>query len=83
MADFYKEEYDRIYSHLKKAEVDFSEIYQSELFIEVLVEWGDWKHSHIWLDHCMEQIGYRLLEENVTENDGSDCYSSIHIYMRK
>jgi hypothetical protein len=83
MADFYKEEYDKIYSHLKKAEVDFDEIFQSELFIEVSVSWGDWKHSHIWLDHCMEQLGYHLLEENVTERDGSDCYSSIHVYMRR
>ena len=78
----YKKEYDEIYSHLKKNEVDFDEIFQSELCIEVSVSWGDWKHSHRWLDHCMEQLGYRLLENNVTESDGSDCYSSIHVYMR-
>ena len=74
MEDFYKKEIETIREHLKAGEADYDDIYQSELFIEISV---------IWLDYLMEQIGYFLIENRVTESDGSDCYSSIHTYMRR
>lgn len=83
MEDFYKKEIETIREHLKAGGADYDDIYQSELFIEISVIWGDWKHSHQWLDYLMEQIGYFLIENRVTESDGSDCYSSIHTYMRR
>lgn len=52
--------------------------------ITVLIERGDWKHDHARLDHYInkwaEDRGYRIsIEEQVTEDDGSDVYSSQHI----
>lgn len=48
--------------------------------IEVGIEWGDWKHDHALCDVLMKEIGYELDGEYETEEDGSDCYSSIHQY---
>ena len=46
---------------------------------------GDWKHDHLRLDLLVQDYlndnGIRFIKsECVTEEDGSDCYSSIHYY---
>ena len=46
----------------------------------ISVHWGDWKHSHGYLDYLMRQFGYQRIDEVVTEENGSDCYSSDHYY---
>lgn len=51
--------------------------------IEITIEWGDWKHDHIYCDMLMKEKGYELIGENVTDEDGSDCYSSNHQYKLK
>jgi hypothetical protein len=48
--------------------------------IEVNVEWGDWKHDHLFLRYIMKQNHYRQIDEEVTEEDGSDTYSAIHYF---
>lgn len=54
--------------------------------IVVEVNWGDWKHDHIYASLVAKSFlngaGYDVVEENeeVTEEDGSDCYSSIHTF---
>ena len=50
--------------------------------ISVEIEWGDWKHDHGYCDYLMKENGYICTDEQVTENDGSDCYSSIHNYEK-
>lgn len=49
--------------------------------IEVSVEWGDWKHDHLFLRHIMMENHYLPIGEDVTEEDGSDTYSSIHYFV--
>lgn len=51
--------------------------------IEVSIEWGDWKHDHIYCDKLMKEQGYVLEGEYETDEDGSDCYSSNHQYKLK
>lgn len=51
--------------------------------VDVFIEMGDWKHSHLWCRDLMEYIGYKEIAEDVTEEDGSDCYSSIHTFTKK
>lgn len=52
-------------------------------YIEVEINWGDWKHEHLrckWLTEQlleMRGIGFDF-DTFVTEEDGSDCYSAIH-----
>jgi hypothetical protein len=45
------------------------------------ISWGDWKHEHLHADYVMKQHGFLLKNEVVTEEDGDDCYSSIHYYL--
>lgn len=51
--------------------------------VEVEVCWGDWKHDHGYLDYVMGKKGFEKINEVVTEEDGSDCYSAIHTYRYK
>ena len=56
------------------------EVYSGE--VRVNIEWGDWKHEHWRCDLLMNNIGYKLEDEEITEEDESDTYSAIHIYKR-
>lgn len=55
--------------------------------ITVGVDWGDWKHDHMWLDIFADKFfrekGYDLDNMNVevTDEDGSDTYSANHTYV--
>ena len=47
------------------------------------IHWGDWKHDHLrakWLikENMKDML---FLNEVVTEEDGSDCYSAEHRYI--
>ena len=78
-----KDEYKIIYNHLRNNDADFDEVNMFEYDeVSVSVTWGDWKHSHRYLTYLMEKIGYTQIDEELTEEDGSDTYSSIH-YFRK
>lgn len=46
----------------------------------IIVEKGDWKHDHEFIDGCMSQIGYKLKEEKEIGHSGNDTYSSVHYY---
>lgn len=48
----------------------------------VSVDWGDWKHDHLYLDHVMRENGYILMCKEVTEEDGSDAYSAVHTFLK-
>ena len=49
--------------------------------IKIEIEWGDWKHEHRYADYIMEKYSFSKIYEQITEEDGSDCYSSIHYYL--
>lgn len=61
----------------------FANVYQHEDLpvIDVDINWGDWKHSHLYADMIVEELGGMLLSTKVTAEDGSDCYSAIHSYI--
>ena len=54
--------------------------------VVVEITWGDWKHDHLFCDYLVESFlkekGFTQIDraENVTDSDGSDCYSAIHYY---
>ena len=58
----------------------YYEIYILGGCIEVDIRWGDWKHDHGFVDYIMSGLGLSKLDERITEEDQSDCYSSVHIY---
>ena len=63
----------------------FNEVFHNDLGdkieIQVFIDWGDWKHDHL---HVVRLINDTLrpdeIREEVTEDDGSDCYSAVHIF---
>jgi disulfide oxidoreductase YuzD len=54
---------------------------QSNAAYVVSIEWGDWKHSHLWARDLMSYLGYVEVGSKVTEEDGSDCYSAEHYFI--
>jgi len=47
---------------------------------------GDWKHTHKYLDYLLEQKGFSLDEEKVSNSNSeeiSDWYTSTHYYVPK
>lgn len=53
---------------------------EKTLTVAIEIVWGDWKHDHAYADYVMKQNGFTKIYEEVTEEDGSDCASSIHYY---
>jgi hypothetical protein len=68
-----------------------AETYYDEynMAIVVEIEWGDWKHQHLYAVYLIEEFlkskNIQLLQhiERVTEENGSDCYSAIHYFLIK
>ncbi len=74
--------YDNIYNVLNAnrlyGEIDIDE---TEHTVSISISWGDWKHEHLRLDNLMQKhFSVVMIGENVTESDGSDCYSAVHSY---
>ena len=61
----------------------YAEIWDSsEDEVIVSIEWGDWKHDHAYCRYLMGLIGYEETDEEVTEENGSDCYSATHTFQK-
>ena len=42
---------------------------------------GDWKHVHKYLDYLLtSKYNLIAISEQITEENGSDAYASVHIY---
>lgn len=74
---------DNIYEYLALNGL-YADVYVDSLGqVSVDISWGDWKHEHLYCKWLMGLIGYELSDETVTEDDGQDCYSSTHVYVRQ
>lgn len=77
----------RIEKYLADNGFYFEDICKEEIvgvpLYRISIRWGDWKHDHGWLDCLMGYIDYEAFNEIVTEENGSDCYSSEHIFVRR
>jgi hypothetical protein len=68
-----------IQEYLKENDI-YGEVSEDGSQLVVSIEWGDWKHDHKRCDYLMAKKNYLFVEEQVTEEDGSDCYSANHYY---
>lgn len=77
----------RIEKYLSDNGFYFEDICKEEIvgvpLYRISISWGDWKHDHGWLDSLMNYLGYEAFNEIVTEENGSDCYSSDHFFVSK
>ena len=55
----------------------------NEGLIEVEIEWGDWKHDHLFLERIMRENGFTKYNHYVTEEDGDDAYSAIYWFKKE
>lgn len=60
---------------------DLAEVSKERIILSI--SWGDWKHDHGWADTLMRYLGWSCDDEIVTEENGSDCYSSDHYYYKE
>ena len=74
---FYKEDVKRIF---KENDIHYEWWVQDDGAVNVIVNWGDWKHDHLFLKHIMWKNHYRRIDEIVTEEDGSDAYSAEYVF---
>jgi len=63
----------------------YADVYDDYCGICIDISWGDWKHEHLrsrWLaGEVLDMMGYEnkySFTTQVTEENGSDCYSAIH-----
>ena len=50
--------------------------------VNVHIDWGDWKHEHAYTEFLMKLIGFKKIDDIITEEDGSDCYSATHLFVK-
>ena len=74
---------DELIEYLEANQIYPSDVFAADTRVMVEIEWGDWKHDHLRCDDLMKAKGYSLVEEEITEEDGSDCYSAIRHYEPK
>lgn len=81
---------EKLYEHLKEFNVHYEIWPEDDDTISAEIDWGDWKHDHLWFDHeaikFLNSLGYSVVNTNVDviEEDGSDTYSAIHsLQLRK
>lgn len=60
------------------------DVYEDYCGICLEINWGDWKHEHLcakWIaGEVLDTLGLKYtITSQVTEEDGSDCYSAIHV----
>ena len=88
--------YDKVYDVCEKVDNKlrdggvYAEVfpYGHELPVFVVaIHWGDWKHDHLRATYLVEDFFNKKKEvlkvvgaENITEENGSDCYSATHMY---
>ena len=77
---------EKIYMYLRDNGI-YSDVYLghplSSDSVNVSITWGDWKHEHGYCECLMRYIGYEEFHSEVTEENGSDCYSAVHYYLPK
>ena len=73
---------DTIHSFLNDNGV-WADVYcQTDDIVVVNIDWGDYKHDHAWCQELMRYLGYKRVSFDVTDEDGSDCFSAEHTYIK-
>lgn len=58
------------------------DVYGTDRKVKIEINDGDWKHDHIRCRHLMAIAGYVREDIEVTQEDGSDCFSAVHTYAK-
>lgn len=83
--DYTKKNIDETISSFLNDNGVWAEVYPYSHDMPVLVvniDWGDWRHSHLWARDLMSYLGYMEIGSQVTQEDGSDTYSAEHYFLK-
>lgn len=61
----------------------YADVSEDKTYFYINIEWGDWKHDHLYLHYLMIDLNLEYESHRVTEENGSDCYSAIYKYYKK
>jgi fructose-1,6-bisphosphatase/inositol monophosphatase family enzyme len=72
----------RVNELLKENKMAYDFTVNSDGFIEITVENGDWKHDHLALKHIMREAGYISFGRHIPESqeNGDDSFTAIYLY---
>lgn len=78
---------EELYKHLSANKLH-ADVYADHDYIAAEISWGDWKHEHLRCKWLAEEffLGKGIeanIQTEVTEEDGSDCYSAVHRFYLK
>lgn len=72
-----------IQAAFKEVRLSVDAIYQIEdNEVLICISWGDWKHEHLACEQIMKKLGYVQVQEVITEDNGTDCYSAEHTFIK-
>lgn len=72
----------KLQTYLKDNNLYYDYIYETDETFIIGIEWGDWKHEHLYLNHLMNKLGLQYKNCVVTDENGSDCYSAEYEYYK-
>lgn len=75
--------YEQIENALRQNGLYADDIELDGLIVKISIEWGDWKHEHLNCKRTMILLGLTYMSTEVTDEDGSDCYSATHYFIQK
>ena len=71
----------RISQILKNNNMSYDYSIDSEGYIKIIVENGDWKHDHIRLRKVMANEGYISFGRHIPDEEtGEDSFSAVYIF---
>ena len=72
-----------IQAAFKEVRLSVDAIYQIEdNEVLICISWGDWKHEHLACEQIMKKLGDVQVQEGITEDNGTDCYSAEHTFIK-
>lgn len=76
-----KQELKKIRELLSANKMYYDFYVDSQGFIEITVENGDWKHDHLALRNIMREAGYIMFSRVIKDEDnGDDSFSAVYKY---
>lgn len=72
----------QLQKYLNDNDLYWSVLCESDDTFIITIEWGDWKHDHLYLQHLMGKVNLPLKSYIITEENGSDCYSAEYEFFK-
>ena len=69
-------------NYLNENDLYYTDVYETYNTFVIFIDWGDWKHEHLYLNYLMDKLGLQYKNCVITDENGSDCYSAEYEYYK-